>query len=385
MIATYRHIPLLLIPHTREFSQMRRRGFTLIELLVVIAIIAVLIALLLPAVQAAREAARRSQCVNNMKQIGIALHNYHDIQGAFPMGSGQCVDPTTTGVAPQSFISKAGLSAHTGILPQLELSTLYNAINFNWGTDETSTDPGTAPNMTVILAQVATFVCPSDQYGGEAVAGSFTDATNNYFCSVGTTTNLTNTADTIWPSPAPMATLPTTGMFAFQQSYNIATVTDGLSNTVAFAESTVGNPNAVLGKINIGIVSIPAAGAAAQFYDASANQAATNAGLTGCSTAWQTLQGTVDNQRGKTWFHGSIAFTMIQTVAPPNSVNWTYCSATTSGSASTFSEADSYHPGGVNVLLGDGSVRFIKSTINQRVWFALGTKSLGEVISSDQL
>jgi prepilin-type processing-associated H-X9-DG protein len=266
------------------------------------------------------------------------------------------------------------------------LSTLYNAINFNWGVDETTTSPGTAQNLTVIRAQVSVFVCPSDQYGGEAVVNSFTDATNSYFCSVGTTTNLTLTNNTTWPAPASMATLPTTGMFAFQQSYNIAQVSDGLSNTVAFAESTVGNPNAVLGKINIGIVSIGAAGTAAQFYDASApaNQAATLAGIAGCNTAWQGQQGTVDNQRGKTWFHGSIAFTMIQTVATPNSVNWTYCSATTSGASSTFSEADSYHPGGVNVLLGDGSVRFIKSTINQKVWWALGTKSFGEVTSADQ-
>jgi prepilin-type N-terminal cleavage/methylation domain-containing protein/prepilin-type processing-associated H-X9-DG protein len=367
---------------------MKRRGFTLIELLVVIAIIAVLIALLLPAVQAAREAARRSQCVNNLKQIGIALHNYHDVQGAFPMGSGQCVDPTTTGVAPQSFSSKQGLSAHTGILPQLELSTLYNAINFNWGADEVLSPLsfGTAQNLTVIRAQVSVFVCPSDQYGGEAVINSFTDATNNYFCSVGTTTNLTVITNTTWPSPAPMATLPTTGMFAFQQSYNIAQVTDGLSNTVAFAESTVGNPNAVWGKINIGMTSIGAAGPAAQFYDASANQVAANAGIAGCNAAWQAPQGGsgLDLQRGKTWIHGSMAFTMINTVNTPNSVNWTYCSSTTSGSAATFGEADSYHPGGVNVLLGDGSVRFIKSTINQRVWFALGTKSLGEVISADQ-
>jgi prepilin-type N-terminal cleavage/methylation domain-containing protein/prepilin-type processing-associated H-X9-DG protein len=357
---------------------MRRRGFTLIELLVVIAIIAVLIALLLPAVQAAREAARRSQCVNNLKQIGLALHNYNDVNGALPMGSGNCGQPFPT------LLSKQGLSSHTAILPQLELSTLYNAINFNNGTDETTTDNWCAVNTTVSFAQVAVFVCPSDQYAGEQQPGTFTTATNSYFACVGTTTNLTDTTTTIWPAPASMSLLPTTGLFAFQQSYKLASVTDGLSNTIAFAESTVGNPNAVLGKVNIGIVNIGAAGPAAQFQDASANLAATLVGLAGCDAAWIGKTGTIDNQRGKTWFHGSMAFTMIQTVATPNSANWSYCSGSNgSGSAATFSESDSYHSGGVNVLLGDGSVRFIKSTINRNVWMALGTKAGGEVVSSD--
>src|SRR5262245_13182261 len=106
----------------------RRSGFTLIELLVVIAIIAVLIALLLPAVQAAREAARRMQCVNNLKQIGLALHNYHDVNGTFPMGAGS---GWYTLSAPY-YNSKHNWSIHAAILPQLGQVPLYNAINFNF-------------------------------------------------------------------------------------------------------------------------------------------------------------------------------------------------------------------------------------------------------------
>ena len=359
---------------------MKRRGFTLIELLVVIAIIAVLIALLLPAVQAAREAARRTQCVNNLKQIGLALHNYHDINNAFPMGSGNCGAPFPT------MLAKQGLSAHTAILPQLELSSLFNAINFNQGTSENLGDSFTIPNLTVIYAQVAAFVCPSDQYAGEKPVGTFASATNSYFASVGTTTNLTDQSTTMYPVMPPMSRLPTTGMFAFQQSYQMAQVTDGLSNTIMFAESTVGNQKAVLGQVNIGIINIPAAAAStAQVYDAStaANQAGILAALQGCDTAWGSKMGSVDNQRGKTWFHGSMAFTLTQTVALPNSSKWTYCSGSGSGSASTFAEADSYHPGGVNVLMGDGSVKFIKSTINRMAWYGLGTKGNGEIVSAD--
>jgi prepilin-type N-terminal cleavage/methylation domain-containing protein/prepilin-type processing-associated H-X9-DG protein len=358
---------------------MKRRGFTLIELLVVIAIIAVLIALLLPAVQAAREAARRSQCVNNMKQIGLALHNYNNINNALPMGSGNCGLPFPT------LTSKQGLSAHTAILPQLELTTLYNAFNFANGIDETNTNPWTIVNTTVALSQVATFVCPSDPYAGEQETNAYTTATNSYFYSVGTTTNLTNSGSTTWPAAAPMQTLPTTGMFAFQQSYSFPQVLDGLSNTIAAAESTVGNPNSVQGKPNIGLVNVAAAGTAAQFADAGGvNLAATNAGLAGCNAAWAAQSATIDDQRGRTWAHGSLAFTLIQTVTTPNSVQWTYCAGTNgSGSAATFSESDSFHPGGVNVLMGDGSVRFIKSTINQLTWMALGTKGNGEVVSAD--
>ena len=120
-----------------------------------------------------------------------------------------------------------------------------------------------------------------------------------------------------------------------------------------------------------------------QFLDAAstANQAATLAGLAGCDAAWQNRTGNVDDQRGLNWSHGSIAFTLFNTVAPPNSAKWTYCS-NNSASTATYSEADSYHSGGVNTLMADGSVRFLKNSINRATWWALGTKSNGEVIDA---
>ncbi len=355
---------------------MRRRGFTLIELLVVIAIIAVLIALLLPAVQAAREAARRSQCVNNLKQIGLALHNYHDTQGSFPMGSGQCNNSTGGTASPTVFCSKQGLSAHASMLPQLEQTTIYNAINFSFGIDETTGDLMHDVNATALNAQVAVFVCPSDLYAGDYYTNS-----NNYFASVGTSTYLINVNSSTLPNPPVMSTLPTTGLFAFQQSYSIPSVTDGLSNTIAFAESTVGNPNQLQGQVNIGLTSVGIS-AAAQVMNAATVPAATLAGLATCATAWQAQSAGVDTQRGKNWLHGAMAFTLFNTVATPNSAKWAYCSSTTSGACSTYSEADSYHSGGINVLMADGHVQFIKSTINTVTWWALGTKSGGEVLDA---
>jgi prepilin-type N-terminal cleavage/methylation domain-containing protein len=152
---------------------MRRRGFTLIELLVVIAIIAVLIALLLPAVQAAREAARRAQCVNNLKQMGLAIHNYHNVNNVFPMGCTSAIYDATL-----VFNVKQNLSAHAAMLPFLELSSLYNALNFNWGCEDDNTQLCYKINSTGTNAAVSAFMCPSDPKAGSPDHNRTTNTNN---------------------------------------------------------------------------------------------------------------------------------------------------------------------------------------------------------------
>ena len=138
-------------------SKLLRRGFTLIELLVVIAIIAVLVAILLPAIQQAREAARRSQCANNLKQFGIALHNYHEAHGMFPLGINPSVYDSGATYAWRGF------SAHTMLLPYMDQAGIYNQLNFNLLYDA-------APNNSAIVRKrIASFICPSDfPYNGSA-------------------------------------------------------------------------------------------------------------------------------------------------------------------------------------------------------------------------
>jgi prepilin-type processing-associated H-X9-DG protein len=299
------------------------------------------------------------------------------------MGGGQCTVSTT------QCASKQSLSAHSGLLPFLENTTIYNAINFSFGADE-NTGPMRDVQFTAYGAQIKAFVCPSDVNAGTTyMTGNLNpnkpfSGTNNYFASVGTTSNLTSTTYTNFPAAPAMANLKTTGLFAYQQSYGLQQITDGTSNTIAFTESTVESPSARGGQINIGVTNATGL-AQGQWQDAAApaNQAGTIAALKQCDIAWKALNGNANEQRGKSWFHGAMAFSLINTIATPNSANWTICGDNGSGSAATFSEADSYHSGGVNVLMADGSVKFIKTTVNRNTWWALGTKSNGEVISSD--
>jgi len=353
---------------------MRRRAFTLIELLVVIAIIAVLIALLLPAVQAAREAARRIQCTNNLKQIGLALHNYHDVNGSFPMGAGLAAYS-----GPGVYQAKQNLSCLAFMLGQLGEMPIYNAFNFSWGCEDSTTVLCYQINRTAQNVKIAAFCCPSDPNAGVPDHNGFPN-TNNYYGSIGTTTNLYN-------SSTGVATLAqqSTGIFTWELSYGVRDVVDGTTNTIAFAECMVGNQSLQKGQKRIGMTSVTGLTAAQMLLDGSSNPAVTIAAVKACDQAWTSKSYSVDQQRGENWAHGCQDMTLFNTITTPNDNQdqWTNCSLTSSGGMSNITNSDSYHPGGVNCLMGDGSVKFIKDSINQRTWWALGTRANGEITSAD--
>jgi prepilin-type N-terminal cleavage/methylation domain-containing protein/prepilin-type processing-associated H-X9-DG protein len=335
----------------------RRRGFTLIELLVVIAIIAVLIALLLPAVQAAREAARRSQCLNNMKQIGLALHSYHQSVDSFPMGNMIAYsDPgvqTTWGT----------FSAHTLLLPYLDQMPLYNTCNFSWNVWY---DVGNQINMTAWNTKVSVFLCPSDKNAG-------TSFLNSYYGSFGTGTNP-------WSSR-------TNGIFCPENTaYSIAAVTDGTSNTIAFVEGLTGSTN----KYNEKWRSyVSGTGNVLTLDDARMNLTAVMANAAQCVQLIQSGSYGTNNDRGLRWQTGSPGLSLTSIIITPNSSQYPIAGCRwdcSSGCGIDFGHIfvpSSAHPGGVNTLFADGSVRFVKSSVNQISWMSIGSMNDGETVTSD--
>ena len=343
---------------------MRRisRGFTLIELLVVIAIIGVLIALLLPAVQAAREAARRSQCTNNLKQIGLALHNYHSANESVPPAgevfSNEYPQYGWT-AGPQNFSMKVR------ILPFMEAGNAYNSVNFAvtaiWGVGNASVVDGIDINRTIRNTKIASFICPSDPndpgQGGPQLPGT----------SYGENRGL-NRYNTSWNSTGPAYFQGHDG--GLQQTRSFASITDGLSGTAAFSEIVKGkgrDPNVQpLDGLNMtyslpnGVATIPQGDLDADFKLAALCQATTARSWDFKGEIW-TLH---DSGRGGGYYH----------IQPPNR------KACNAAGYDTIIGASSYHPGGVNVLLFDGSVKFVKSGISIRSWHALGTHASGEVL-----
>jgi prepilin-type N-terminal cleavage/methylation domain-containing protein/prepilin-type processing-associated H-X9-DG protein len=365
-----------------------RRGFTLIELLVVIAIIAVLIALLLPAVQSAREAARRAQCVNNLKQIGLGLHNYHSSNGTFPLG-GTAAWTTSYGGYTASW---GTWSANALLLGYMEQMPLYNSCNFNltvgWG-------GGYFSNYTVSFTKLNLFICPSDgsspdpPVGGTPITSSimcwsWNGHNNNYYASVGTSSNYSGSGQT-------------TGLFTEAgPCYGLQNNTDGSSNTIAYGEALVGLWNIPCPNWRGGPV-VPTQPAAANggIYDVSTNPASVLTDFQTCQAFFQSAAYTassnwhnINNSKGNFWDQDFGGYTLFNTIMPPSSTQWTFgacrMGATNADIADgTYQNANSNHPGGSNFLFGDGSVHFLKSSISMRTYWALGTKGAGEVISSD--
>ncbi|MFM7315414.1 MAG: DUF1559 domain-containing protein [bacterium] len=351
-----------------RLSTPRKSGFTLIELLVVIAIIAVLISLLLPAVQSAREAARRAQCVNNLKQIGLANHNFESTNGHFPPGYGMY--PTGGG---------GRANSNAMILSFMESSNLYGA--FNLSVNINLTGP-TSPNNTAQIQIVAAFNCPSDPSNAKLLAGASTLGYCNYFGSVGATAS--NELGTAFGFQEPVSqragifnvTLDRSGSSTTNPNYGkvlnpttIGSITDGTSNTALYAE-TIRSISIVNTAAEIPIESL------LNVYIVTSLQGGMDTPPADCLT----FPGTRIRYRGQQYYRNLPQTSYYNHTTPPNHKKWD-CGDTSY--VASHNAARSYHPGGVNVAFSDGSVKFVKDSVNIVTWRALGTKAGGEVISAD--
>jgi prepilin-type N-terminal cleavage/methylation domain-containing protein/prepilin-type processing-associated H-X9-DG protein len=331
-----------------------RPGFTLIELLVVVSIVGLLTTLTLPAVQSAREAARRTQCVYNLKQIGLALHNYESTHGSFPLNWGAARDDPIRGHP--WVIGDRPFSALTRLMPYLEQPTLYASINFN-----VETFPADGPgfpfpeNLTAFMTPVAGYLCPSDPGAVPTAYGC------NYRGNYGVGPHHATTAESIDSS------------IGFYSAYGVLgppAFTDGLSHTVAYSERLRGTGNdsrAIVPSRDFGNILVMT------YCDfGSADYA-----LSCCKLA-ATRSFPASRRAGFCWFFGDFECTAYCHAQEPNGRIPDAISPT--GVVTGIATARSLHPGGVNCLMGDGSVRFTKDGVTRPVWRALGTRNGDELV-----
>lgn len=347
-----------------------RRAFTLVELLVVITIIGILIALLLPAVQAAREAARRAQCVNNLKQAGLALHNYHTAYESFPYL--RC--GTYNGNPISSNMDS--LSGWVSLLPYIEQNPLYLQIVNGTGSTTLTGVRAWGPNpvdhgsaFAPFYTQVTQILCPSDD-GGRRKQPLDPGRSNYAFCAGDNIGDV----DYLVRYPGNTAiTQPTRGIFGWHSGTRIADIRDGTSNTVAMSERAICQDQL---RVKGGTI------VSGKTHSSAPNTCTAGAGVGGLFNSSYN-SGNTAAVTGLNYAVGFACYTGFNTVAPPNSPS---CSSNTTGSllvtpptsktqAPSMSSvtngewggiytASSYHPGGVNCLLGDGSVRFISDNID---------------------
>ncbi len=367
----------------RMLTKPTRKAFTLIELLVVIAIIAVLIALLLPAVQQAREAARRTQCKNNLKQYGLALHNYHDVFQTMPGGTNGSGCPTSS-ICPTRYTGRSRISAFVPLLPYLDQQSLYNQYSADpsapWS--QSSYPGGVHPYWRT---RIAVLVCPSDinKILGAESSNVGISSSNYLFCGGDNagqmaSNDLTTGSNTVIPI---RECRNIRGMFGLASICRFADITDGTSNTVAMSEHVTPVTNTSLGYVyDDGVSGAGAPSACAAVYNR-AKQSYNDNQEEG-DDGWQ----------GSRWCDGAALFTRFNTILPPNSPSCLEI-LDNEWSGGIFS-ASSRHVGGVQVLMADGAVRFVSENINAGnpgalpvtsgptpygVWGSLGTKNTGEV------